>query len=150
MNLVKRSFANIIDVINITFPCFLYPNDADRDGLWTCHCPFSWLNFSSKITLYQTYFPKRFKICAATISAISSFIFTHIQPTLKSKKKLNIFYSQHNQVTLCRLTFWQYIYIYIYNMCSPLYNIYSSCATQDFPIPFRTSPFVLVPGSLNL
>ena len=84
MDLVKRSFANIIGVINITFPCFLYPNGADRDGLCAT-VRFSWLNFSSKITLYETYFPNRFKISAAIISAISSFIFTHIQPTLMTK-----------------------------------------------------------------
>ena len=84
MNLVKRSFANITDVRNINFPCFLYQNDANRDGLYAAlRC--SWLNFSSEITLYQTYFPNRFKISAAIISTISSFIFTHIQPTLKTK-----------------------------------------------------------------
>ena len=46
---------------------------------------FSWLNFSSKITLYQAYFPNHFKISAAIISTISSFIFTHIQPTIMTK-----------------------------------------------------------------
>ena len=51
---------------------------------------FAWLNFSSKITLYQTYFPNRFKISASIISAISSFIFTHIQPTLKKQKTKNL------------------------------------------------------------
>ena len=76
---------------------------------------FSWLNFSSKITLYQAYFPNRFKISAAIISAISSFIFTHIEPTLMTKKIFNIFYSQHSQVTHSRHTIWHLIsHIHIY------------------------------------
>ena len=85
MNLVKWSFANIIDVVNTTFPCFLYPNDANRDGLCATVC-FSWLNFSTEITLYQTYFSNCFKISAVIISTISPLIFSHIQPTLETKK----------------------------------------------------------------
>ena len=148
MNLVKRSFANIIDVINITFSCFLYLNDIDRYGLCaTVH--FSQLNFSSKITLYQKYFSNRFKISAAIISTIFPFIFTHIQPTLKIYiKKLNIFYSQYNQVTLSRHTFW-----HLYIVCSIVFvvfvhNCVSKCSLYVFTIipPRLTDPcnFIIV------
>ena len=69
-----------IEVINITVPCFVFADDADRDGLCAA-VRFSWLNFRSEIRLYHTYFPNCFTISAAIISTISSFIFTHIQPT---------------------------------------------------------------------
>ena len=80
-------------MINITFPCFLFRSDAKRDRLCAA-VRFSWLNFSGKIRLYRTYFPNYFKFSAATISAISSFNFTHMQPTrMKIYFFLNILFS---------------------------------------------------------
>ena len=83
-------------------------NDTDRDGLCAT-VRFLWLNFSSESTLYQTYFPNYFRISAAIISAIFPIIFTHIQLRLKTTTKIYIFYSQHNQLTLCRHTFWHLV-----------------------------------------
>ena len=89
----KTIFCVQIDVINIIFPCFLFRSDAKRDGHCAAVC-FSWLNFSSEIRLYHTYFPNYFKFSAATISAISSSNFTHMQPTRTKIFFFNSFYFQ--------------------------------------------------------
>ena len=75
----KTIFCLYVEVINITFPSLVFANNADKHEL-AASVRFSWLNFSSEIRLYLTYFQNCFKISAAIISTISSFIFTHIQP----------------------------------------------------------------------
>ena len=103
MNLVKRSFANIIGVINITFPCFLYPNGLCA----TIHL--SWLNFSSKITLYHTLSQTASNFLLQLFQLYPHSFLHTFNPHSWQNIFFNIFYSQHNQVTHCRPTFWHLV-----------------------------------------
>ena len=94
-------------MIKITFPSFDFANDADKYEL-AASVRFSWLNFSSEIRLYLTYFQNGFKISTVIISTISSFIFTHIQPICMQTSSFNFFLfsvklSHHMQTHLLAL-----------------------------------------------
>ena len=111
----KTIFCVQIDVTNITLPCFLFRNDAERLTLGLCRCrrlsAFQRLNFSGEIRLYHTYLPNYFKFSAATISAISSFNF-HTHKDIKKQKQKTTKTAIIFNKTLCRHIFWRHLVIY--------------------------------------